>query len=307
MQSRLIPFTIAGTICFAAAFILGASFWYFFGTKPRSQGGNNTTVQTSNQNSIETNSNAANFNPTPNVASTAAPEVKKAPAGEIKISSGESTVGGEVMLSKDEGTLKMPLRRVSVADFAIGETEVTNAQYAEFVEAAKHKSPLDWKDGKFLPGTGDEPVTNITWADANDYCAWLSKELGATVRLPSEAEWERAARGDTDNKYPWGNKWNDEAAQSVETNGKIRSVKSLSAGRSPFGVYEMVGNVWEWTSDLVVDEFGKPVLHENSKRRIMKGGSAKENRKDLTIDVSAARPEDNASAWLGFRYVIIRK
>ncbi|MEP6903384.1 MAG: SUMF1/EgtB/PvdO family nonheme iron enzyme [Actinomycetota bacterium] len=310
MQSRLIPITIAGMICFATAFILGAGFWYFFGTRQRPTVENNTILQTSNQtnnqNSVETISNTGNLNAAPSAAPTVTPEAKKAPAGEIKIPGGESIIGGEV-LRGSETALNLPLRRTSVADFAIAETEVTNSQYAEFIEATRHQTPDGWKDGKFLPGTADEPVVGVTWSDANDYCKWLSNELGATVRLPSEAEWKRAARGASDYKYPWGNEWNDEAAQSIETKGKLRSVKSFPAGRSPSGVYEMVGNVWEWTSDLVVDEFKKPVLFENFKQRIIKGGSAIDKQKDLTIDVSAARPEGRASPWLGFRYVIIRK
>lgn len=283
-------------------------------------GGNNTTiVQTSNQNSASVNdspptmenSNAQNFNaedanqnskPTPDKT----PEIKTAPAGEIAVTGGEVMLDGEILLGR-EAPLKVPLRRESVSDFAVGETEVTNAQYAEFVEAAGHKPPLGWKGGKFPPDAGDYPVSNVTWADANDYCKWLGQEIGATVRLPSEAEWKRAARSDTSNKYAWGDQWSDEAAQSFETKGKVGAVKSFPAGRSPLGAFEMNGNVWEWTSDLVVDEFGKPVLYGKSKRRIMKGGSAQDEKKDLTIDARAGRPEDKASELIGFRYVVIRR
>ncbi len=316
-SSRLIPFTVAGTICFAAAFLLGAVAWYLFGTKHRSTGGNtNVVVQTSKPNAVEPSpSNTENINetaaasPTP----TAAPEIKKAPAGEIKIDGGEVMLGGEIFI--DGKPAKMPLRRVAVADFFIGETEVTNRQYFEFVSAAEYRAPGGWKDGKFLPGTDDEPVVVVTWADANAYCKWLSKEIGAEVRLPGEAEWERAARGDSaDNKYPWGDEWNDEAALDSETKEKARPVKSFPAGRSPGGAYEMVGNVWEWTSDLAVDEFGKPVLYEKSKQRIIKGGSAKESlledderQKYMTIDAHLNRPEDKPSELLGFRYVVVRK
>lgn len=312
------PFTVAGVVCFLAAFILGAISWYFFGTKLRSaHGNNNTIVQTSKQNSAENNANATNLNvenanTAANIApaAAAAPEIRKAPAGEIKIAGGEVMLGG--------GDTQLPLRRVNVSDFFIAETEVTNAQYAEFVEATEHRAPAGWRreDGKFPSETDNEPVAGITWADANDYCTWLSKEIGATVRLPSEAEWERAARGDNaDNKYPWGGEWNDEAAQSSEARGKVRPVKSFPAGRSPGGVYEMVGNVWEWTGDLAIDEFGKPSLFDGkSKQRIIKGGSAKESllkeeerKKYMTIDAHLNRPEEKASELLGFRYVVIRK
>jgi toxoflavin biosynthesis protein ToxD len=315
-SSRLIPFTIAGIVCFLAAFLLGAVAWYFFfGAKPRSvRDGDSIFVQTGKQNPSENNSNAVisnveNIKPAAieAVAAAATPEVKKAPAGEIKIAGGEVTLGGD--------DTKLPLRRVNVPDFFIGETEVTKAQYAEFVAATEHRAPDDWRGGKSPPETEDEPVTGVTWTDANEYCAWLSKETGAIVRLPTEAEWERAARGDTDNKYAWGEQWSDEAAQSPEAKGKIRSVKSFPAGRTPEGVYEMIGNVWEWTSDLAVDEFGKPVLFGGKfKQRIIKGGSAKESllkneerEKFMTIDAHLFRPEEKASELLGFRYVVIRK
>lgn len=298
MESRAVPFTVAGIVCFLIAFILGSGFWYFFGSKSRTLEGNNrSTVQTSNQKTTENNSNAVNSNVT--AQTTPLPVIKKAPAGELLVKGGIIELGG--------GATKLPVRRETVADFYVGETEVSNAQYAEFIEATGYKAPIGWKDNKFLPGTGNEPVAGVSWTDANAYCEWLSKELNATVRLPSEAEWERAARGDTGYKYPWGNEWNDEAAQSKEVAGKIRPVKSLEAGRSPFGAYEMLGNVWEWTSDSAVDENGEPILRDGLKQRIVKGGSSTEPRAALTISNRLARPEDKPSNLLGFRYIVIRK
>lgn len=316
-ESRLIPFTIAGVICFAAAFVLGAGFWFFFGTKaPRFGGENNVTVQTSNQNQAKANqapevSEQANSNqissPTPTPE-----EIKLAPAGEVAVTGGEVTLGG--------GDTNLPLRRVSVSDFSMGETEVTNAQYADFVVAAKHRAPAAWKNGKFPVGEDEFPVGGVTWSDANDYCQWLSKQLGATVRLPSEAEWERAARGDNaDYKYPWGKQWNDEAVRGSggadAAKGKTFAVRSATAGRSPFGAYEMVGNVWEWTSDLFVSEFGKPLLYDGKlKERVIKGGSVidnvpneKERDKYLSVDARLDRPEQRASDLLGFRYIVVRQ
>jgi len=300
-KSRLLPFTIAGIICFAAAFVLGAGSWYLLGTNHRlSPEKNTTTIQTGNQNSAVENSNpVSNSAPTTSPAAVPASEIKKAAAGEITVGGGEVTLGGD--------DSKLPLRRVAVEPFAIGETEVTKAQYAEFVEETKRAAPTGWKDNKFPTGSAEEPVVGVTWADANAYCEWLSKKLEATVRLPSEAEWELAARGNTDFKYPWGNEWSDEAAESGATNRKIRPVKSFPKGRSPSGAYDMVGNVWEWTSDLFVDEFGNQVLFEKMKQRVIKGGSAYDNRKLLTIKNHLPRPENKPSDFLGFRYVIIRK
>lgn len=317
-SSRLIPLTIAGTLCFITAFLLGGGAWYFFGTTRRvSNTGASVVVQTSKPNVAEPAPSAEiAVSPEPIAAApspTAAPEIKTAPAGEIEITGGEVTLGGELFI--DGERTKMPLQRVAVEGFSIGETEVTNAQYAEFVSAAAYRAPGGWTNGKFAPGTDDEPVVGVLWSDANAYCKWLSEQIGATVRLPTEAEWERAARGDNaDNKYPWGGEWKDEAAQNPENPVKVRAVKSFPAGRSPGGAYEMVGNVWEWTSDLAVDQFGKPDLFEGKiRKRIIKGGSATDNavkedrEKYLTIDARLNRAERIGSEFLGFRYVVIRK
>jgi len=296
-STRFIPITVAGVICFFTAFMLGAGLWFFFGSNPIHADENATVIQ-----SDEPKTQPANVNKPIEKAPVAEEkkEVKLAPAGEVEISGGEVVLGG--------GKTQLPLKRVVVKDFSIGETEVTNAQYAEFIEATKNKAPKGWVNSTFPEGKGNEPVVGMTWADANAYCAWLSKKIGAEVRLPSEAEWERAARGDTDYKYPWGNDWNDEAFPNSKTNGTILPVKSLDKGRSPFGVYEMLGSVWEWTGDIVLDDAGKPVLYYGTKQRIIKGGSFYDKKPgSITIDTVVQRPEDQGRDIIGFRYVVIRK
>ncbi len=303
-ESRLMPFTVAGIICFGLALILGVAVWYQFGTNHRlTREKEPFGVQIGNQNAANQNNNSINsINPINAAAPTAAPtpETVKAPAGEIAVEGGEVTLGG--------GDTKLPLRRVALAAFAIGETEVTNTQYAEFVEETKHQSPTEWKNNKFPNGAAAEPVVGVTWSDANDYCAWLSKKIGATVRLPNEAEWELAARGNTDFIYPWGNQWNDEALENTDGKGRIRPVKSFPKGRSPSGIFDMLGNVYEWTSDVFVDEAGKPIFLEGDKtiQRVIKSGSYEVERKNATIKFRFSRPEDKASKLLGFRYVVVR-
>lgn len=217
----------------------------------------------------------------------------------MPVMSGEVSIGGE-------GT-DLPLRRELVEPFFVAETEVTNEQYLEFVKATGRKAPAGWKDGAFPPGAALEPVVGVTWQDATEYCGWLSKEIGTTVRLPTEAEWKLAASGTEAYKYPWGNDWDAHAADSVETGGRIRAVKSFPAGKSPAGAFDMAGNVWEWTADAALEAEGQPKEKDGVTLRIIKGGSAKEPR---AFSTTASRYEvaaDKSSPTLGFRYVIERE
>lgn len=297
-DSRLVPLTIAGIICFIFAVIIGYGGWYIFDSrrrpveKPKPQVTQSAPVTTEAPAQAQTQT-----------SSTAQQETKTeifAPQGTVPVSGGQVVMGGD---SKDR-----PVQRVTIEPFAIAETEVTNEQYMEFVKEAKHKPPTVWRKGQFPDGEAQKPVTGVTWQDAVDYCKWLSGKIGGTVRLPSEAEWELAAKGTQGYKYPWGNDWNDEAALSKETKGKIQQVKSSSMNKSPFGVYDMAGNVWEWVEDQALDANGKPKVAEDGvPLRIIKGGSAEESAKLISASSRTESPANVADHALGFRYVVLRE
>lgn len=289
-RSRLVPLVVAGLVCFVAAFLLAYIASLLFGSRRSDIAFIKPDV---------TQTATPNAQPTPVAeALPPAPPVKLAPAGELAVEGGEVTTGG--------ADTKQPVRRQIVAAFLIAETEVTNEQYREFVKASNRQPPKSWKSGEFAPGTGGEPVTGVTWQDAVAYCKWLSEQIGAEVRLPTEAEWERAARGTQEYKYPWGNDWNERAAASTETRGVVRPVKSYPIGVSPAGAFDMVGNVWEWIADEARDEEGKPKSIKGVVLRIAKGGAADEPAKVLTAQSRAEIEETFSSQSLGFRYVVIR-
>ena len=137
-------------------------------------------------------------------------------------------------------------RRVSLARFAIDETPVTNAQFAEFLKSSgyrpKHEENFlkHWADGKHAPGKEEHPVVYVDLEDARAYAAWAGK------RLPTEDEWQYAAQGPKALKYPWGNQMEASRVNGGETGGTT-PVKAFPTGRSPFGCYDMCGNVWQWT------------------------------------------------------------
>jgi formylglycine-generating enzyme required for sulfatase activity len=137
-----------------------------------------------------------------------------------------------------------PTHQVTVADFWLDRTEVTNAQFARFVKTGGYRPQGEWQ--KYAGGKDQHPVVDVTWHDAVAYCRWADK------RLPTEAEWEYAARGTDGRKYPWGNTWEDSRARFSGNRGNQTTapVGSYPTGASPLGVLDMAGNVWEWTSSL---------------------------------------------------------
>ena len=120
---------------------------------------------------------------------------------------------------------------------------VTNAQYARFVAATAHRPPLNWKNGKVPQGELRRPVTMVSWYDAEAYAQWAGK------RLPSEAEWEKAARGTDGRRWPWGDKMDPALLNTYYNVGSATDVKAYPKGASPYGLLDMAGNVDEWTAD----------------------------------------------------------
>jgi formylglycine-generating enzyme required for sulfatase activity len=309
-ELRLLPFAVAGLICFTIAVVLGTGSWFVFGSRNR-QKIPSTTETSFPSGSPEKPEAAVKTEESPTLAPVPESNLKTDTPAPIAIENVVEVPGGEIAIGG--GETKLPLERVLVKDFSIAETEVTNAQYAEFVKAASHPSPAGWKEGQFPKGTENYPVTNVSWADANAFCKWLEKKLGLPVRLPTEAEWEFAARGTASNKYPWGSEWKKEAAISEETGGKLSAVKSFPLNRSPFGAFDMAGNVWEWTNDkvskneAVTDARVREALAKGQVLRIVKGGSALEKSTQISVQSRYEIPESTKDVWVGFRYVVERK
>lgn len=179
--------------------------------------------------------------------------------------------GGEfVMGSNERWDDEAPEYIASTGPFFIDLYEATNAKYKKFVDAARYDPPFHWRDGKIPEGKENHPVVYVSWLDAANYCKWAGK------RLPTEKEWEKAARGADGNIYPWGNFWdakksNNPYAYSTGT----QPAGSYPEGRSPYGLYDMSGNVWEWVDSFYLPHPGNTAFRpEYGKRnRVLKGGS----------------------------------
>lgn len=160
------------------------------------------------------------------------------PAGMVRVP------GGEFLMGNDAGDeYEKPTHRVQVEPFLIDANEVTCEAYLKFVKETNHRSPQNWVNGQFPRGAAKQPVTGVDWDDATAYANWAGK------RLPTEKEWEFAARGPTGWRYPWGNDWRENAANAGNSNvGRLADVGSYPNGKGPFGTMDMIGNAWEWTA-----------------------------------------------------------
>jgi formylglycine-generating enzyme required for sulfatase activity len=194
------------------------------------------------------------------------PEMVRIPAGRFQM--------GDIQGGGWKG--EKPVHWVSVSEFAMGKYEVTFAEYDKFALATGRKKPDDegW-------GRGHRPVINVSWNDAVAYAEWLSQQTGKEYRLPTEAEWEYAARAGTKTKYWWGNnigknraacggcgaKWGWDAKRMTAPVGSFAA--------NPFGLHDTVGNVWEWTCSKYEDKYNgqeKRCTGEN-RQPVVRGGS----------------------------------
>ncbi len=172
-----------------------------------------------------------------------------APEGMLAVAAGTYTIGRD-----GADPLEQPQHKIDLPAFFIDRTEVTNAAYKKFVDATGHKPPSNWNGANFPDRHDSFPVTGITWQDAADYAAWTGK------RLPSEGEWEAAARGADGRIYPWGNDWRSGLANIGLTPDKptaeqyplaLREVGGYPKSASPVGAMDMIGNAWEWVADEI--------------------------------------------------------
>jgi len=192
------------------------------------------------------------------------------PGEMISIKGGRFIMGTDERLS-DEG----PPHEVAVESFEIDKFEVTNGQYKKFIDATRRKSPSHFRNRTYPEGKVDHPVTFVNWEDANAYCEWAGK------RLPTDKEWEFAARGNDQRTYPWGNDFELEGGntpvrwQKIGKFGDTMPVGMFPKGVSPYGLFDMSGNVWEWTSSWYKAYPGNKVFSESygERYKTLKGGS----------------------------------
>lgn len=247
------------------------------------------------------------------------------PPGMVEIPKGSVVIGTPLdaikVTAKTDEVLtaellaETPRHTQEVAPFYIDLTEVTNLQWKTYLDATGRKaSPalveFGWPNGEIPEGQEQFPITNVNLSEIKDFVRWCGK------RLPNEAEWTRAARGDDERVYPWGDDWNDKLCRSAASGsaGAV-AVGKFPDGASPFGVLDMAGNVFEWVDSPFkqYDGFQPLTLTEGKKKsatitpnfnsswRVIKGGSFTTIKQFTRIDVRLGQSIVESDAALGFR------
>lgn len=238
----------------------------------------------------------------------------KIPAGDFRFKvegieiEGFNDNGVDVQYPWENSPRRFHSRPMRIESFWIDKYPVTNAQFKKFLDATHYKPQdelnflRDWKDGKYPAGWDNKPVTWVSQEDARAYAAWAGK------RLPHEWEWQYAAQGTDGRLYPWGNEWNDAAVPVPDKSRNMRgpdAVDAHPAGASPFGVMDLVGNVWQWTEEF---------HDEHTRGGILRGGSYYQPQGSIWYFPQAYRldqhgklllmaPSMDRSGGLGFRCV----
>jgi formylglycine-generating enzyme required for sulfatase activity len=236
----------------------------------------------------------------------------------VFVPAGDFTMGSPAGEGGDD---EVPQHKVTLDSFWIDRTEVTNAQYRVFVGATSHQAPSSCDGGD--PTFDDEakanqPVVCVNWDDAQAYCEW------AGGQLPTEAQWEKAARGTDERAYPWGNSFDGSRVNYCDTNcefdqkdtsaddgyGQAAPVGSYPTGASPYGALDMAGNVWEWVSDWYKFYYysnspqHNPQGPDAGKYRVLRGGSWFGYSTNARSGFRAWSTPDKRHIVIGFRCVV---
>jgi formylglycine-generating enzyme len=217
--------------------------------------------------------------------------------------------GGFLMGSTSGQDCERPVHHVWVDSFLLAATQVTNGEYERFLRLTGSAAPPFWTDRNF--NHPEQPVVAVSWFEAERYCGWLAAQTGRAYRLPTEDEWERAARGNFEQKdFPWG----DDPPQSLPDYATRWQNGPEPVGRyapSAFGLYNMCDNVHEWCSDWYDANYyavspernphGPEAVSEKGKRKASRGGSWRHHVKVARCSARSSIPPEFQYADYGFR------
>jgi formylglycine-generating enzyme required for sulfatase activity len=214
---------------------------------------------------------------------------------------------GEFVMGSSAASDERPAHRVYLDAYYLDAFEVTISRYAKFIESVTtQQAPHQWNTVN-LTEDGDRPVIGVNWSDADAYCRWTEK------RLPAEAEWEKAARGTDGRKYPWGD---EDPGENVANFGRccgwsgfelLAVVGTHPAGKSPYGAFDLTGNVWEWVADWYDPQYYKTSPDRNprgpssGRDKVIRGSSWSNRVSDLRASIRDRVSPTYRNYSIGFR------
>jgi len=225
----------------------------------------------------------------------------------LTIPAGPFLMGSDPRTAAPPLANEQPQQRLWLPEFCLSRTPVTNAHYQCFVAATQHPAPGHWPGGQLPAGSEQLPVTYVSWADAQAFCTW------AGVRLPSEVEWEKAARADDARWWPWGNTlpdgtrchFNGQAQGVAPASQSVLPVGQFPLGASPYGLLDMAGNVWEWTQSLYRSY---PYAATDGREagavpggRVVRGGSYNHDLRQIRCAARTGMATGVRDVYIGFR------
>jgi len=231
------------------------------------------------------------------------------PRGMALVPGGSFLMGSDPQKDRAAGPQEFPQRRVYVDAFWIDRYEVSNVEYLRFVLGTGTDWPKFWRESPFPENVALHPVINVSWHDADAYCRWAGK------RLPTEAEWEKAARGEDGRVFPWGNEPAGWMKSNIAHPGSKRgfkypplaNVNRYDKGVSPYGIYQMAGNVSEWVADWFDPEYYQRSMSDNptgpvaGELKVFRGGSWNEDPEVARSAGRNAGTPDRKSYLTGLR------
>ncbi|ULA62766.1 MAG: Formylglycine-generating enzyme family protein [Nitrospira sp.] len=238
----------------------------------------------------------------------------------VRIPAGPFTMGSDKKADRNAYLVEMPQRSVYLDAYDIDKYEVTTVQYLKYVLATNRDPQVDWKfdGGNFQDTMVSHPIMHVTWSEADEFCKWAGK------RLPTEAEWEKAARGAVDARvYPWGNEMAGLSRANFGRTGlsgpvrdrperlllypPIISVFKYDNAASPYGVFQMAGNVAEWVSDWYDKDYYKTAPNRNPKgpekgsQKAFRGGGWIDSTPSVRVSQRNGTDPKTSMNWMGFR------